>query len=423
MTKNVVTVEEEIPLKEVLRLIFSLGIGGMPVVRGKKVIGIITDEDILSRVFPSVRDVIQDFGRASDFEEMEKNIVDLLEKPVKTMMTKDVATASPDTPLLKAQSTMLLNSFHRLPVVDKKRNLVGIISQGDIFDHLLKHQLPKIEKERFVSFTGRHYDSMINWKKRFAYELPVLFKIFKKEKVKKIIDLGVWTGEHTLGVLKRGYKRLKLEVLGLDHNPAMIQMCNKKKEKLPVYLRNKIEFMLTDFANLDRKIKYVYDAAISMGNGLAYIPATPQKLFKGLSPLLKKNGVLILQLLNFEKILNTRDRLLSFRIQDAQQTRRKEQIKEHLFVEFLDKKRGDLFRHITIVFDSDGKDWIYGGKTTGSVRYLSRSSLKKTLKKAGFSKISFSGAMGRYHGEYGLLTFGQPFDPLTSDWLLVKAKK
>lgn len=415
MQKSVFSVSEDTPLKEVGRMIFSLGIAGVPVVKGTKLVGIVTEQDILSKMFPSMQDLVEDYVHARDFEAMEKNLMDLLKTPVSKIMKKNITTIKPDTSLMEAQSLMLVNKFSRLPIVDKKNNLLGIISQGDIIRRLLRNEIPKLEQERYAGFIAKYYDLMIDWNKRFNNEFPVLFKLFRQEKIKTVIDAGAWTGEYTIGLVKRGIK-----VLGLDSNPIMVTLSKEKKKKLPRDINEHVQFELTDFKDLASKISEKFDAAISMGNALPYVAVPLIQLFKELLQVLRdKNGVAILQLMNFEKILKRKDRMLSFKIQKSN----KNSIKEHLFIEFFDKKSKDWLLHNVIIFDSDGENWLYKGKTTIPIRYIRKNDIERILKKAGFKKMMFSGNAGEYQGDYGRLSFETPFDPVESDWLNVVAKR
>jgi CBS domain-containing protein len=51
---------------------------------------------------------------------------------VQEIMSVDVATVSADTPLARAAREMLRNNVHRLPVVDVKERVIGIVSTTDI---------------------------------------------------------------------------------------------------------------------------------------------------------------------------------------------------------------------------------------------------------------------------------------------------
>lgn len=413
MRKSVVTVNEETPLTEVGLLIFSLGLSGIPVVRDRKLVGIITEKDILSKFHPSVVEYMEDPVNAGNFEQMEKNLRNFLSVPAKKIMSTNPTTITADTPLVKAQALMATNHISRLPIVDNENNLIGIVSQGDIFRELVKNEIPQIEKERYAGFIAGHYDLMVNWTKRLAEEFPVLFNLFKREKAKSILDIGVWTGEYTVNLARKGIK-----ILGLDNHEIMIQMSNDKKKKLPEKFRKNVNFMLTDYTDFSTKLSEKYDAAICMGNSLPYIPVSVDILFNQISKSLReKNGVVILQVLNFEKILKSKNRLISFTIHESKEGG----AKEHLLMEFFDKPKGKTIMHHVVIFDFDGKNWIYKGTTSISVQDLRKDEIVAALKKNGFKKIVISGNAGEYQGEFGKLSFEEPFDSKKSDFLNIVA--
>lgn len=72
MQRSLTCVSGETPLKDVARMIFSLGISGVPVVKGNKLLGIVTEQDILSKMYPSLQELAEDYVHARDFESMEK---------------------------------------------------------------------------------------------------------------------------------------------------------------------------------------------------------------------------------------------------------------------------------------------------------------------------------------------------------------
>lgn len=130
-------------LSDAARFIFGHDYKGLPVVTGprKKLIGFITDQDITSQLFPSIQELMEDYVHEKDFEAMEKRVKSVLVKKVKDVMSKKVISIHIDEPLLKAESIMKLKDIRRLPVIDGKGNLIGIITKGDIFRALVS---PKI---------------------------------------------------------------------------------------------------------------------------------------------------------------------------------------------------------------------------------------------------------------------------------------
>jgi CBS domain-containing protein len=130
-------------LSDAARFIFGHNHKGLPVIEGKrkKLIGFVTEQDIISQLFPSVQELMEDYVHERDFETMEKRVKSVLTKRVKDVMSNKIISIHVDDPLLKAESIMKIKDISRLPVVDNKGNLIGIISKGDIFRALVN---PKI---------------------------------------------------------------------------------------------------------------------------------------------------------------------------------------------------------------------------------------------------------------------------------------
>jgi acetoin utilization protein AcuB len=140
-SKRVYFTTPEATLLDAAEIIFGKNHKGIPVVdKLKKVVGFITEQDIMSQVFPKVSELMEDYIHERDFEAMENNLRLVLEKKVKNVMTKKVTTIHEDDPMLKAESIMKLNDISRLPVVDAKKKLIGIISKGDIFRALVSRK-------------------------------------------------------------------------------------------------------------------------------------------------------------------------------------------------------------------------------------------------------------------------------------------
>lgn len=418
MTPPLFTVDPETPVSEVRRLIFSLGISGFPVTSGKKLIGIVTEEDLSVYMNPIIKKVLEKNLDLTQSKDVEDTISQLLSTSAEKVMNQNIITVTPDASLTEVQSIMTKNNFSRLPVVDKNKNLVGIVSQGDILRFLMKAQIPKLHEIRYAKFLSEFYDIIVDWSKRFEYELPALLRIFKREKVNRILELGSWTGEYPLELVKHGIKR----AVGLDHNPSMIELSDKKKERLPESKRDAVTYMLSDFTNFSKQVKERFDAVICLGNAISYIDVPLVKLFKQAAEVLDKerHGTLIIQVINYDKVLKSGNKLVGFSTQKAKAG---ETVQEHLFVEFFDKKKGNGIMHNIITFDSDGKRWTYKGLNSVPIQYITKDEVETALKQAGFKSISFGGNRGGYQGDYGQLSFTKPFDPRESDWLNVLAKR
>ena len=141
--KEFISISPDATVRDAAKLIFGKHHLGLPVVTGKKnkLVGFITDQDITSDMFPSVKEIMEDYVHERDFEEMEKKIKPILAKKVKDVMSKRVISIHLDDPILKAESVMKIKDVRRLPVIDDNKHLIGIISKGDIFRALVRPQV------------------------------------------------------------------------------------------------------------------------------------------------------------------------------------------------------------------------------------------------------------------------------------------
>lgn len=111
MTQNVKTCSPDSPLTDAARIMSEVNCGAVPVVEGQKVVGMITDRDIVLRAVAQGRDV--------------RSTV------VKDCMTTPVITATADMDAHKAAAMMADKQIRRLPIVEGDR-LAGIVALGDM---------------------------------------------------------------------------------------------------------------------------------------------------------------------------------------------------------------------------------------------------------------------------------------------------
>ena len=116
-------------------------ISGVPVVDdNNKLIGVLSEKDILKNMFPDVAQIMLEGGNP-DFESMETDYKHIMDKKVGDFMTQAVASVTPDMPLLKAASLMCLKQIRRIPVTDENDQLIGIISIGDVHKAIFQENL------------------------------------------------------------------------------------------------------------------------------------------------------------------------------------------------------------------------------------------------------------------------------------------
>lgn len=143
MHQDIDLLHPDMTVKAALRILFDREHRGLPVVhpRSKKLIGFLTDQDIFSRCFPTMEEYIGDIVHARDFTAMEKKLKDVLRLRVKDVMFTRVTSISGNEPIMKAEIMMKLKNISRLPVVDKKDRVIGMIRKRDIFKALANNYM------------------------------------------------------------------------------------------------------------------------------------------------------------------------------------------------------------------------------------------------------------------------------------------
>lgn len=111
MTRNVKTATSEMTLSDVAEIMRDGDMGAVPVIDGSKLVGIVTDRDI----------VIRAIARSSGPD-----------TPVSDIMTKELFSVKPDDFVFEAIRLMGDKQVRRIPVISADGELKGIIAMADV---------------------------------------------------------------------------------------------------------------------------------------------------------------------------------------------------------------------------------------------------------------------------------------------------
>ena len=146
MTKKVITASPEEKLTGVIKKFLRYRISGIPIVKNKKIVGIITEND-LTKVFDpynygihsdksSLFSIILTIAKSkNEFESIKKRFYKSSEIQAKDVMKKRVITIEAKEDVMKAIKIMNKKNINRLPVV-KNSEIVGILTRADILKAL-----------------------------------------------------------------------------------------------------------------------------------------------------------------------------------------------------------------------------------------------------------------------------------------------
>jgi CBS domain-containing protein len=119
MTSKVVTVRPEASIFQIAKLMRDEDIGSVPVVENDRLIGIVTDRDIVIRALADAQP-----GKNVD---------------ARTVMSSRVLYCFEDQSVEEVLANMGDQQVRRLPVVDRDKRLVGVVSLGDLSDGAPAH--------------------------------------------------------------------------------------------------------------------------------------------------------------------------------------------------------------------------------------------------------------------------------------------
>ncbi|HET8741959.1 MAG TPA: CBS domain-containing protein [Gaiella sp.] len=143
MTTEVTTVSPQTPLKDAAELLAEHHISGLPVVDEGRVVGIVSEADIVARSTgaPERRGIVAELlgGRRQEDHSAEAVLAG-------DAMSSPAITIGPGQPVSDAARLMVERKINRLPVVDDSQ-LVGIVTRADLVRAFVR---PDAELEREI---------------------------------------------------------------------------------------------------------------------------------------------------------------------------------------------------------------------------------------------------------------------------------
>jgi len=134
MVSPVITVGENATVQEVAKLLIDQRVSAVPVVNAAgKLVGIVTESDLMRRAeIGTERHYSWWLSLLADARTLAADYVKSHAVSVKDVMTRNVKTAAPETPLHEIAQLFEQNQIKRVPIVNKNGELVGILSRANI---------------------------------------------------------------------------------------------------------------------------------------------------------------------------------------------------------------------------------------------------------------------------------------------------
>jgi SAM-dependent methyltransferase len=246
--------------------------------------------------------------------------------------------------------------------------------------------------EGFYDGLASHYDAMTGFEKRFAAERPRFQGFVQRFGITSAVDAGCGTGFHSILLSQLG-----VHVIGVDLSAEMLERAEANAQAAGVNIR----FMRTSFEDLAEEVDDTVNGVLCVGNSFVHLPdaeAVERSLgsfYRVLSP----NGVLCLQILNYDRILAERTRIQSITASEGT-----------TYVRFYDFEPDGLTFNILAFDQKQGS--IQHQLQSVKLNPLRLDDLRVAFLRAGLKEIEAFGSMAL-----------DPFDPAGSRDLVLTARK
>ncbi len=129
MSTQLITLTPEDTLGKAREILLSKRVHHLPVVEGKKLVGMVTSWDMFKLGLS-----------AAEYQNTK----------VREVMTRKLATLEPDQHIGAAAEVLMEHLFHAVPIVNEAGDLVGIVTSYDILRYSYQKEYPE-NLEKFIS--------------------------------------------------------------------------------------------------------------------------------------------------------------------------------------------------------------------------------------------------------------------------------
>jgi SAM-dependent methyltransferase len=256
-------------------------------------------------------------------------------------------------------------------------------------------------------FSRSEYRRVIAWPERIRREAPFLERMLSPAPSRTLLDVGCGTGEHARHFAEEGWRAVGIDVAG-----SMISQAQDHAGETAS--GGSARFELRDAAEAAALPEAPFGAALCLGNTLAFVEEGRAlgRFLRGIAAALSPGGILLLQMLNYERIESVPVRALPVNVRPIPE---EEGGGEIVFVRvFAPRSDGTLaFFPITLAL-RPGREPLVEVKSAREAthRPWKRAELIAELQGAGFGEVRAFGGMSEI-----------PYEAATSPDLVLRARR
>lgn len=250
--------------------------------------------------------------------------------------------------------------------------------------------LPTTDPPSSAVAPASDYDEFVNWDKRLAAEGPFYRELFRHEGVQRVIDVGSGSARHAILFASWG-----LDVVAVDPDESMLAQARANAEKYAGDIEaggGSLRIVQGGFGELHKLGLGMADALTCTGNALPHVAGRDglTETLADFSGVVNPGGVLVLHLLNHERLLDKRPRVVPPKIVDTADATK-------VFVRVIDYPAGDEFLDfdfVTLARDHAGA-WTVASRRSPHTA-IPLSLLRSELPCAGFGRVQAYGGHDRH---------------------------
>jgi len=234
------------------------------------------------------------------------------------------------------------------------------------------------------------YDTFVNWDARLARELPFFRALFEEAGAKSVIDVGAGSARHSIAFASWG-----MAVDAVDPDDSMLASAETNVAAAANHIAEaggELRLLRGGFGDLAGLGLADADALTCTGNALPHVKgiAGLREALADFSAVLRPGGVLVLHLLNHDRLLATKPRSILPVVREVAEGTR-------VFLRVVDypAEGGEFlgFDFATLVRDHAG-EWTVASRRSAHT-IITTATLTAELKAAGFERIELFGGHDR----------------------------
>jgi len=233
-------------------------------------------------------------------------------------------------------------------------------------------------QKKFYDELALDYDGMTGFEVRFSHERPFFRMLTERYKLTNALDAGCGTGFHSIVLAQLG-----LQVTATDISEEMLKQTRKHAKDYGVHIKT----INSTFPEVRKAIQTRFDSVFCLGNTIAHLLTEKEFLssFKSFYEVMKPEGILFLQILNYDRILAQHHRIQSIKEANGK-----------MFVRFYDYE--DKLIRFNILTVEKSKEALVHSLRSVTLRPWKAQDVVSLLRKIGFTDVKVFGsiAMDKY---------------------------